>query len=416
MISPSQDYDAYFHKSEAINFSVLQINIYILKDTDVHMVRIIDASITRFGKRQEDLISLGAEASFGPVRKFRDVIDTVIVSNSYSGEYCGISGINNLLTTRLSIDSVPSIRIDNTSGSGGSSILMAKNMIESGSSKCILVVGVEKMTGVSGVKSTSIIASLLHQEERNSGSTLPSLAGLMAKTYMRRYGATRESLAQVSVKNHYNGGMNEYAHFQKEVSISEVMDSRKIADPLCIYDFCPVSDGAASIVIADRETSETVSGKSVEILGCSHSSDTSAITSREDITRLKAVEKSVENAYRQSGSGPDGMDFAELHDMSTILEIVESEATGFFKRGEGWKSLENGLTTLHGTIPINTSGGLISKGHPIGATGVAQAAEAFLQLTGNAKGRQLRNPERGLAVNMAGFGNSSTATVFGVVQ
>lgn len=380
------------------------------------MVRVINASLTKFGKRKEDLLTLSAEASREMVRKHGDIIDTVILSNSYSGEYCGISGLNNLLTTRLSLDSIPSIRIDNTSGSGGSSILTAKSMIESGISRCVLIVGSEKMTGVTGGRSTSIIASLLHQEERIAGSTLPSLAGLLAKEYMKRYGATRESLALVSVKNHHNGCMNEYAQFTREVSIDEVMNSRKIADPLCVYDFCPVSDGAASIVLADRETSETVSGRSVEILGCSHSSDTSAITFRDDLARLNAVERSVRNAYEQAGCSADDMDFAELHDMSTILEIVESEAAGFFPSGTAWKSLLDGSTSLEGRIPINTSGGLISKGHPIGATGIAQATEAFFQLTGKAKGRQVRNPERGLAVNMAGFGNSSTATVFGVVS
>lgn len=379
------------------------------------MVRIIDASLTRFGKRKEDLLTLSAEASREIVRKHGDIIDTVILSNSYSGEYCGVSGLNNLLTTRLSLDSIPSIRIDNTSGSGGSAILMAKSLIESGNAKCILLVGSEKMTGVPGGKSTSIIASLLHQEERMSGSTLPSLAGLLAKEYMKKFGATRESLALVSVKNHHNGSMNEYAQFTKEVSISEVLNSRRIADPLSIYDFCPVSDGSASILVADRETSETVAGRSVDILGCSHSSDTSAITSREELIRLNAVEQSVRNAYRQAGCDAGDMDFAELHDMSTILEIVESEAAGFFPRGSAWKSLLEGTTSLGGRIPINTSGGLISKGHPIGATGIAQATESFFQLTGKAKGRQVRNPERGLAVNMAGFGNSSTATVFGVV-
>lgn len=380
------------------------------------MVRVIDVSLTKFGKRKEDLLTLSAEASREMVRKHGDIIDAVILSNSYSGEYCGISGLNNLLTTRLSMDSVPSIRIDNTSGSGGSAILMGKSMVESGMSKCVLIVGAEKMTGVPGGRSTSIIASLLHQEDRISGSTLPSLAGLLAKEYMKRHGATRESLALVSVKNHHNGSLNDYAQFTREVSVDEVMNSRKIADPLCVYDFCPVSDGAASIVLADRETSETVSGKSVEILGCSHSSDTSTITFRDDLTKLNAVEKSVRNAYDQAGCRADDMDFAELHDMSTILEIVESEAAGFFPRGTAWKSLLDGSTSLEGRIPINTSGGLISKGHPIGATGIAQATEAFFQLTGKANGRQVRNSERGLAVNMAGFGNSSTATVFGVVS
>lgn len=380
------------------------------------MTRIISADLTPFGRRDQDLITLCAEASHSTVRKYHDLIDMVIVSNSYSGEYCGISGLNSLITTRLSLDRIPSVRIDNTSGSGGSAILMADSLVRSGLAECILVVGGEKMTEVPGKKSTSIIASLLNREERSAGATLPSLAGILAREYMKAFGATRESIASVSVKNHHNGTMNRYAQFQKEFSLQEVMESRIIADPLRLLDYCPVSDGAASVLVTSDSVAETASGEGIQILGCSQSSDSSAISERENITSLKAVRSAVSSVYSKTGLSQDDMDFAELHDMSTILEIVESEEAGFFRKGEGWKAALEGKTALNGEIPINTSGGLISKGHPIGATGIAQATEAYFQLTGRAGGRQVKAPETGLAVNMSGFGNNCTATVYGVVR
>ncbi|MHB8359541.1 MAG: thiolase family protein [Thermoplasmataceae archaeon] len=378
------------------------------------MVSIVLASFTKFGKRDDDLLSIASQSADPIVDKYREDIDFFIVSNSYSGEYNGISGLNNLLTTRFSIDGIPSLRVDNTSGSGGSAVLVASSLIESGIAKNVLVTGAEKMTGGNGKTSTAIIASLLHSEEKRAGISLPSLGGLLTKIYMEEFGASRESIAMVAVKNHENGSRNPYAQFQKPVTLEEVMNSKVIADPLRIFEFCPVSDGSASLLLTSDDNAESFSSKSAKILGCASASGSSSLSARDPLTTIVSVKNASGKAFRSAGLKPSQMDFAELHDMSTILEIVESEDAGFFKKGEGWKALVDHTTDLHGEIPINTSGGLNSKGHPIGASGVAQAGEAFLQLTGGAGQRQVKNAEYGFSLSMAGFGNCSTAFVYGV--
>ncbi|PVU77567.1 acetyl-CoA acetyltransferase [Sulfolobus islandicus] len=373
------------------------------------MVAIIDANLTRFGKRKESLLELAGEVVLPLIRK--NEIDFVVVSNSYSGEFNSLSGINNLITTYLSIDRVPSIRVDNTSGSGGSAILVAKSLLDSKIAKTVLVLGVEKMSEKNTKQVTSVIASLLPSEEKIAGLTLPSLAGLMTKEYMRRYNASREAFALVAVKNHYNGSLNPYAHIQKVVSLDEVLNSPIIADPLTLYEFTPISDGASAIVMVSDEDAYSFTNKPVFIKGIGASSDTSYLSERENILSINAVK--IAGLTARKMAKVDQVDFAELHDMATILEIVEAEELGLLKKGEGWKAYYDNYTAINGDIPINTSGGLNSKGHPIGASGVAQAVEAFLQIRNEAGSRQVKNARVGLSLSMAGFGNSATVVVYG---
>ncbi len=378
------------------------------------MVSIAAANFARFGKREEDIFSIASESALPLLDKFRDSIDFVVVSNSYSGEFNDISGLNNLLTTHLGMDSVPSLRVDNTSGSGGSAVLVAKSLVASGEAQNVLVIGAEKMTGYPTKRSTRIIASLLPPEERRGGPSLPSLAAFMTRSYIREFSPTRESIARVAVKNHHNGSLNPYAHFQAEVTLEKVMTSKVIADPLRIFEYCPVSDGAVSLLVTSDDNAASFGSKAVRITGTGASSGVSSITSRESLVSIDSVKESAVKAFRSAGKTPGDMDIAELHDMASILEIVESEDVGFFRKGEGWKALESGETTIEGRLPINTSGGLNSKGHPIGASGVAQSAEIFLQLTGQAGKRQVKNASTGFSVSMAGFGNNSTSFVYEV--
>ncbi len=378
------------------------------------MVSISAANFARFGKREEDIFTISSESALPIVDKYRDAIDFVVVSNSYSGEFNDISGLNNLLTTHLAMENVPSMRVDNTSGSGGSAVLVAKSLVASGEAENVLVIGAEKMTGYPTKKSTRIIASLLPPEERRGGPSLPSLAAFMTKSYISQFSPTRESIAMVAVKNHHNGSLNPYAHFQADVSLEKVMASKVIVDPLRIFEYCPVSDGAVSLLVTSDYNNKSLGSKSVRITGTGASSGVSSITSRESLVSIDSVKESAKKAFRSAGKTPQDMDLAELHDMASILEIVESEDVGFFKKGEGWKALETGETTIDGRFPINTSGGLNSKGHPIGASGVAQTAEIYLQLTGQAGKRQAKNVSTGFSVSMAGFGNNSTSFVYEV--
>lgn len=379
------------------------------------MSTISAASFTRFGKREEDVFTLASESATPILKKHRDMVDYVVVSNSYAGEFTDISGLNTLITTYLGLDGIPSVRVDNTSGSGGTAVVMADALIKSGHANNVLVIGAEKMTSFPTKMATRIIASLLPREERAAGLSLPSLAAFMTKMYLREFNAPRESIAKVAVKNHHNGSMNQYAHFQVETPLEKIMASKVIADPLRIFEYCPVSDGAVSVLMTADHNAESISDRNVRIIGTGPGASNSSVTSRKSLVEIPAVKESAQRAFRNASITPSQVDVAELHDMASILEIVQSEDVGFFPRGEGWKALDTGETAIEGRLPINTSGGLNSKGHPIGATGVAQAAEIYSQLTGQSGKRQVKDAERGFSMNMSGFGNHATSIVYEVV-
>jgi acetyl-CoA acyltransferase len=285
-------------------------------------------------------------------------------------------------------------------------------MIKSGYVNTVLIIGAEKMTSVPSRRSTSIIASLLSERERKSGLTLPSLAAFMAKAYMREYGVGMEMISSVAVKNHRNGALNQYAHFQKPVDLSDIMKSKIIADPLRLYDFCPVSDGAASLILTRDDMAQSFTGKAVKIRGISSYSSNPVISERKSLLEIDCVKEASDKVFKETGLTRKDVDFAEVHDMSTILEIVESENIGFFEKGSGYMALRDGITEISGELPINPSGGLNSKGHPIGATGVAQACEVYQQINGLAGPRQVKRHEVGFTLNMAGFGNNAVAGIY----
>lgn len=378
------------------------------------MTIMVDCFCSKFGKLQNDIVEIAAMSALPMVRKYREGIDMVIVSSSYTGEINRITGINNILTTALSIDEIPSMRVENTSAGGSTAIFTADSFIRSGTVNSVLVVGAERMTSKPTREVAGIIASLLNEEERKAGITLPFLGGYLATVYMEKYGTRRESIAKVAVKNHHNGSLNPTAHFQYDVSLDDVLKSRTIADPLKLYEFCPVSDGSASILLMKDDIADSYSERSIKLIDSEIASATSSVLERSDILSLDSVRRASGRMFKKSGLRPSDVSVAELHDMSSILEIVESEAMGFFEKGRGALAVDEGITSLDGDLPINTSGGLISHGHPVGATGVAQSVEIYLQLTGKAEKRQVSNADYGVTLNMSGFGNEACVTLWGV--
>ena len=373
-------------------------------------VAVLSYGLTPFGHHDASVVDLLASASLHALDESgTESVDAVFVGNMSSGEFEGKAGIANALVSELGLEPAFPSKVENTSGSGGAAFLWGWSGIVSGLYDQVLVAGGERMTSVDTGRATEIIASLTHPAEHAQGITLPGYAGLMARAYLDRYDAPREALAAVAVKNHYNGARNPNAQFQKEVTVKRVMDSPLIADPLRLFDFCPITDGAAALILsaqeADRKTKE-----SVRVRGVGGASDTQVVHEREDLTAMKAVRIAATGAYAMAHLGPDSMDVAEVHDMATILEVVQTEELGFFPRGEGWKAARDGVTSLEGAKPINTSGGLKAKGHPLGATGVAQIAEVCAQLQGKAGDRQVE-ARIGLTCNVAGFGNDSIVTV-----
>ena len=375
-------------------------------------VAIVGCATTKFGRSDKDVVGLLAEASLAAMDDAGlDGVrfDDVFVGNMASGEFEGISGLANLLVSELGLEPASAMKVEYASGSGGAAFRAGWMAVASGQSELALVAGGEKMTSVSTKEATEIIASLAHPWEKAQGVTMPSLAGLLARAYIARFGATREALAAIAVKNHSNGALNPNAQFQRRITIEDVLNSPVISDPLRVYDFCPITDGAAALVLAPVEA-QPPAEKSVVVSGIGAATDTQTLQERADVLRMASVRVAGERAYRMAGIGPGDIDVAELHDMATILEVVESEELGFFPPGKGWDAVERGITKLDGPLPINTSGGLKAKGHPVGATGVAQIAEIAQQLQGRCGPRQVE-AGIGLACNVAGFGSGSIVTV-----
>jgi acetyl-CoA C-acetyltransferase len=264
------------------------------------------------------------------------------------------------------------------------------------------------------------VATLTHPiAEYIYGVTLPSLAGMFTRMYMDKYGVTDRHLAMVAVKNHDNAMLNPFAHLHERITIEGILDSPEamtnnpyVSEPLRFFDCCPVSDGGACVILASKEVADKINRPKVRLAGIGQATDTHAVQERESPTDLLAVRRAAAQAMKMAGVTPSDISVAELHDAFTILEIVESEEVGFFKKGEGHKALERGDTKLGGKIPINTSGGLKGKGHPVGATGIGQAHEIVTQLRGEAKKRQVKDARVGFTCNFGGFGNNVVCLTF----
>jgi acetyl-CoA C-acetyltransferase len=376
-------------------------------------VAVIGGSMTKFGERDSwvgDLLAEAGDACLTDAGVAPETVEHVYVSNMASGEFEGQTGIMNALAHDLGLVPAYSQRIDQTSSSGAAGIYGAWQSVASGASDMTLLVGGEKMTHRDTAGSTEVIASITHPAEYKHGVTLPSFAGLTARLYLDTYDAPRESLAKVAVKNHENGVHNPKAQFQKEVDLETVMESPIIADPLRLYDFCPVTDGSAALMFCPVDVAEEYAEEYVVVSGIGGATDTHVVHERADPTTMGGVADSSDEAYEMAGLGPEGIDVAELHDMFTILEFLQMEALGFAEEGKAWQQIEEGRTERDGELPINTSGGLKSKGHPLGASGVAQAYEIYEQLLGEAGPRQVE-ADTGLACNVGGFGNCVITTI-----
>jgi acetyl-CoA C-acetyltransferase len=376
-------------------------------------VAVIGASMTQFGQRDawiRELLSQAGEECLADAGVSPDEIEHLYVSNMASGEFEGMTGVPNALAHDLGAIPAYTERIDQTSSSGGAGIYAAWQSVASGASEMTLLVGGEKMTHKTTTEATDVIASITHPAEHKHGLTLPSFAGLTARRYLHKYDAPRESLAKVAVKNHKNGVDNPNAQFQKEVNLETVLESPIIADPLRLYDVCPITDGSAALVFCPESVAEEYADEYAVISGIGGATDTHVVHERTDPTVMRGVVESGRQAYRMADRTPAEIDVAELHDMFSILEFLQMEGLDLAERGEAWEAIEAGRTERAGELPINTSGGLKSKGHPLGASGVAQAVEIYEQMLDEAGPRQV-DADVGLACNVGGFGNCVITTI-----
>jgi len=342
-----------------------------------------------------------------------DRLDSMIVGCMSSGLFVGQEHLASLLPDYLGRNPIPAARVESACASGGLALRQGFIEVASGISDVVLVGGVEKMTDVTGCEATFALGTAADQEyEGFHGLTFPGLYAMMAVAHMHKYGTTRRQLAMVAAKNHENGSKNPLAQYPFKVSVDAVLNSVLVADPLRILDCSPITDGAAAVILAPVEMAKSLKKPVVRIAGSGHATDTISLSSRRDMTWIESTHKAAQKALAMAGRKIGDIDFFEVHDCFTIAEIMVTEALGIVEKGKGGRAIEEGLTALGGKAPVNPSGGLKAKGHPVGATGVAQAVEAVKQLRGEAGERQVQNARRGLTQNMGGTGGSSLVHVF----
>ena len=392
-------------------------------------VCIVGIGHTVFGNLHHvDLVDLMGHASLnaledaGVLEERRAIVDQVFVANMGSGRVNTQSAIASALISRIGLEPCMAEAVENGPASGASAVKLGVMAIKSGLADAVLVTGGEMMNAVTRWISTDFVASMLHHEaEYAYGMTLPTLAALFTRLYMRRYGVTERDLALIAVKSHENAAKNPYAHLKTPCTLDAICENEHadaanpvIADPLRLYGICPVSDGAASLLLCAEDSPKMryFTKPPVVISGIASATDTHCVHLRKDPLILDAVRLAAERAYAMAGLGPRDISFAELHDAFVILELAIAEEVGFFERGKAHLAVRRDETRVDGRLPINTSGGLKAKGHPLGATGVSQIYELVKQLRGQAEpDRQVRDPKHGMAVNFGGFGNNVVVTI-----
>jgi acetyl-CoA C-acetyltransferase len=383
-------------------------------------VAVIGIGKTSFGAfADRDLRSLAVEAGEKCMQDAH--VSPSQIEAFYLGNFAGPSfvGQNHLapyIAGAMGVNGVPCTRFEAACASSGSAFFHAVSAVGAGLYDLVLVGGVEKMTSQSTPKVTEILAGAGDmQGEGRAGATFPALFAMIARRHMYQYGTTREQLASVAVKNHANGAKNPQAHMRKVISLEQAMAGKPIAEPLTVYDCSLISDGAAAVLICPLERASEFTSKAVKVLGIAQTSDHVALDEKDDITTFGAVKSAGEKAYKMAGLTAKDIQFAEIHDCFTIAEIVATEDLGFVKKGEGGPYAQDGCTSLTGPRPVNTSGGLKAKGHPVGATGVGQICDLVMQIRGEAGERQIERNSIGLAQNLGGSGATAVVTILGAL-
>lgn len=384
-------------------------------------VYVAGIGITTFTRLEYPLVEI---ASYASMMALKDAglteVDQIYVANMGAPRVNHQTALGSAVADSLSLLPAGAAAIENGPASGAAAIKAGFQAVASGMDDAVLVAGVERMREVNNLEATDFVATLTHPlAEYIYGVTLPSHAAMFARLYMDKFGVTERHLAMVGVKNQNAALNNVWAHLQQEITLEGILDSPEamtnnpyVAEPLRFFDACPVSDGGAAIILVSKEKAQELGRPMIRLSGIGQATDTHAVFEREEPTDLLAVRKAAHDAYEMSGLSPEEIDVAELHDAFTILEIAESEEVGFFPKGEGHIALEKGETALGGKMPINVGGGLKGRGHPVGATGVAQAWEIVTQLRGDGEKRQVEGARTGLTLNFGGFGNNVVCLTF----
>lgn len=379
-------------------------------------VYIIGAGMTQFGKHLErSLRDLGREACLLAIQ------DAGVMPRDVEAGYCGNAlapaiqgetGVGQNVFWEVGIGGIPIVNVENACASGSTALREGWMAVAGGFYDVVMVAGVEKAVMPKGTMLNVGAGEL----ETKLGEVFPGYFATIAQKHMERYGTTREQMAQVSVKNHIHGSLNPYAQFQKKFTMEEVLNSPMIADPLTLYSCCPNSDGGAALVLCSKEKATRANGRAIRIAASVLTTGT--YVNQRDITNWDVEIRAAEQAYKMASLGPEDLDVVEVHDAFTICEIIHYEGLGLCPLGEGGRLLDEGATELGGRIPVNPSGGLLSKGHPVGASGVAQVVEIVWHLRGQAGERQVEGARVGLADMMGGNkeGDTRACTVHILVK
>ncbi len=381
----------------------------------MNKVCILGAGSTKYGKLDESIIEIALNASV-------DAIESAGITpkDIEAGYISNVFGVVDkqvhmapVIMSNLGISHVPGLTIESACGSGSVMFREAYANVAAGFYDCVLALGVEKITHTGTTESTTLFSYCSDFfYEGGNGASFPGLFASIARAYMTKFKANEEDLALVAVKNHENGLLNPKAHMRKRITVDDVLNSPVVASPLKLYDCCPFSDGASAVIVCSEDFAKKSGREYIEVIGSGRGGSPAAVQGREEITTIPSTVAAANQAYKMANISPTDVDFAEVHDCFTIAEIIDVEDLGFFQKGKAVKEIRDGATSRQGRIPINPSGGLKSKGHPIGATGIGQIVEVYDQFSGKAGERTIKNAKIALTHNFGATGASAAVHIF----
>jgi len=373
-------------------------------------VYIAGVGMTKFGKSDRSLAELMVEAATKAFAESRvGSIDYILIGVMNAEEFTGESNVAAMIADQLGLSGVPSSRVETASSTGSAVFESGLYAVASGYHRNVLIIAGEKMTHLPTARTTKILAEVIERRERSYGASMPALAAMITQRYQYEAGLSAERmqsiLGKVAIKNHYNGSLNPFAQFRKLVSETDYHNSKWISTPLRAYDCAPITDGAVAVVLTSDK-------RLIKISGIGHATDTLAVRHRDSFTSFRSTRLAAYQAYSMAKVNPSDISLAEVHDAFTMFEIIGTEDLGFFPPKQGWMALEEGVTSIKGKLPINPSGGLKARGHPVGASGLAQIAEVVWQLRGEVEvRRQVPGARIGLTQNIGGLANNNLVII-----
>jgi acetyl-CoA acetyltransferase len=361
-----------------------------------------------------EMVSLAGEAAIEDSGLEKKDIQALYFGNFVGQQLCGQGHMGSLVSETLGLGLIPAIRTEGACASGGLAFRMGLIAVMSGLYDAVLVGGVEKMTHRATEVVTEAIGSAMdYEREMLEGFTFPANFAMIAQRYFYEYRNVKKEMAMCAVNNHHNASLNPDAQMPKEITLEKALSCDMIADPIGLFDCSLVTDGAAFVVIASTDIAKGLKKhRTIEVIGSGHAGDTITLASKQSITSFAATLNASRQAYTQAGLGPKDINLAEVHDCFTITQIINIEDLGFFEKGKGGDAVSRGDIALSGKMPINTSGGLKAKGHPIGATGISQIFEIIVQLRGDAGARQVKKADIGLTQNLGGTAGTCMVNIF----